>query len=208
MAEIKIQEKKSPVWPWILGIILIALAVWLILENRNDDDDNSETALADDTTYVDSAEMYDEAQINSEEEVNNFTGFVQSNDTVTNIDENYVRTGFERLLSAVSAVISDQNINDTDIAEQRDSLTNYVDDLNSGEIEENRENVRKAFVSASDLMQAVQRKNFPDLKSRVDEIKQTAQSMRGKKLNQQKEKVKEYFEKSSMVLQEMVNKEI
>lgn len=32
MAEIKIEKKKRPVWPWLLLILLLALLVWAIYE--------------------------------------------------------------------------------------------------------------------------------------------------------------------------------
>jgi hypothetical protein len=31
MAEIDIQPKKRPVWPWILGIIAAIIIIWIIL---------------------------------------------------------------------------------------------------------------------------------------------------------------------------------
>jgi 4-amino-4-deoxy-L-arabinose transferase-like glycosyltransferase len=40
MAEINIRKKsKSPVWPWILGILaIVAIVVWLIARNNNNTD--------------------------------------------------------------------------------------------------------------------------------------------------------------------------
>ncbi|CAN5919485.1 hypothetical protein BH24BAC1_BH24BAC1_07600 [soil metagenome] len=32
MAQINIERKKNPVWPWVLGLILLALIAWAIYE--------------------------------------------------------------------------------------------------------------------------------------------------------------------------------
>jgi hypothetical protein len=32
MAQINIERKKNPVWPWVLGLILVALIAWAIYE--------------------------------------------------------------------------------------------------------------------------------------------------------------------------------
>ncbi|WP_242929140.1 hypothetical protein [Pontibacter vulgaris] len=36
MAEINIERKKKPVWPWILLILILALLGWAIYELTND----------------------------------------------------------------------------------------------------------------------------------------------------------------------------
>ena len=36
MAEINIERKKKPVWPWILLLLIVALLVWAIYELTND----------------------------------------------------------------------------------------------------------------------------------------------------------------------------
>lgn len=32
MAQINIERKKTPIWPWILGLILLALVAWAVYE--------------------------------------------------------------------------------------------------------------------------------------------------------------------------------
>jgi NADH:ubiquinone oxidoreductase subunit 6 (subunit J) len=43
MADIDIQPKKRPVWPWILGIIAAIVIIWIIVKalNNNNNDNNS-----------------------------------------------------------------------------------------------------------------------------------------------------------------------
>ncbi|MEJ8755585.1 hypothetical protein WG947_01140 [Pontibacter sp. H259] len=39
MAEINIERRKKPVWPWILLLLIVALLIWAIYEMTNDRDD-------------------------------------------------------------------------------------------------------------------------------------------------------------------------
>lgn len=38
MADINVERKQRSIWPWILGLILLALLIWLLssMFNRND----------------------------------------------------------------------------------------------------------------------------------------------------------------------------
>ncbi|MEJ8800739.1 hypothetical protein [Pontibacter sp. H249] len=37
MAEINIERKKKPIWPWILLLVIVALLIWAIYELLTDD---------------------------------------------------------------------------------------------------------------------------------------------------------------------------
>jgi hypothetical protein len=43
MAEINIQKKRMPIWPWLVGLVVIILLVWLIVDgiNRNNNQVNT-----------------------------------------------------------------------------------------------------------------------------------------------------------------------
>ncbi|HEV2148691.1 MAG TPA: hypothetical protein VGR37_14905 [Longimicrobiaceae bacterium] len=38
MADINVQRRGPGIWPWILGLILLALVVWVLAEVLGDDD--------------------------------------------------------------------------------------------------------------------------------------------------------------------------
>lgn len=40
MADIDIQPKKKPIWPWIVGIIVAIIIIWVIVESLDKNDDN------------------------------------------------------------------------------------------------------------------------------------------------------------------------
>ena len=40
MAEIRVEKKKTSIWPWILGLIVAALLVWGLTQARDNDRDD------------------------------------------------------------------------------------------------------------------------------------------------------------------------
>ncbi|APU69642.1 hypothetical protein [Christiangramia flava] len=51
MAEIRV-EKKRPVWPWLLVIIVLAILAFLYFYGSTETDDNNETETIDDVTAM------------------------------------------------------------------------------------------------------------------------------------------------------------
>ena len=38
MAEIRVERKRTSLWPWIIGIILLALVIWAVVTYMNNED--------------------------------------------------------------------------------------------------------------------------------------------------------------------------
>lgn len=56
MADIRIEEKKgTPIWPWLLGLLLLALVGWGLYEAFDTDDD----MVAENTEMIDDADAND-----------------------------------------------------------------------------------------------------------------------------------------------------
>ena len=47
MAEINVERKGPSVWPWIVGLLVVALLIWLLVEMFGNDD---EPVVADEPT--------------------------------------------------------------------------------------------------------------------------------------------------------------
>ena len=44
MADINVERKQRSIWPWIVGLLVLALLIWLLASMLNgDDDDRVET---------------------------------------------------------------------------------------------------------------------------------------------------------------------
>ncbi|HEX2190892.1 MAG TPA: hypothetical protein VHG51_18435 [Longimicrobiaceae bacterium] len=49
MADINVERKQRSIWPWIVGLLVLALLIWLLASMFNDDDDG---AVVEDPTTV------------------------------------------------------------------------------------------------------------------------------------------------------------
>jgi hypothetical protein len=48
MADINVERKQRSIWPWIVGLLVLALLIWLLASMFNGNDDDG--GVADETT--------------------------------------------------------------------------------------------------------------------------------------------------------------
>jgi hypothetical protein len=110
MAEIKLERKGTPIWPWILGLLLLAGLLWYFLTRDND----GATATAGDTTAavtdttgaVAGPAVAGGATANAAgtgADVEDFATFVGRNDTSAETEENhqYTASGIRSLAASI-----------------------------------------------------------------------------------------------------------
>lgn len=65
MANIRVEtKKKTPIWPWIVGVVLLLGIIWLVVEAFDDEGEYQEQWREE----VDEAEVEDEVNVQSAEE--------------------------------------------------------------------------------------------------------------------------------------------
>lgn len=180
MAEIKIR-KKSPIWPWILLILIILAALWyfFIYLDTNDLDD------ADDVDDMNTTEQIDDDNYNSSEnDLNN--GTRMNSDTVYNPNG-------DNSLTATSSVVT--------IADANKSMIDLIDatrnkalstNVNTGDdLKNQREKLVKVTSSTSanswmpmfkdsgnqiiTALQNIQKEKYPQLSSEVTDAQNSLQ---------------------------------
>lgn len=52
MADINVERKGPSIWPWIVGLIVLALLVWALLEMFGRDDDATQVPVVGDTVQT------------------------------------------------------------------------------------------------------------------------------------------------------------
>jgi oligoendopeptidase F len=198
MAEINIQKKKRPIWPWILGILVIVAAI--ILLGRDDTRKEAEQAVAPITN----------GDSEVPEEISEYVAFVRTSDTEQQmeIDHNYTAEGLQRLASALDALVSDtetDNMNMDDRKNRIEEVANYIQqDPHAGT---HADSIRAAFMVASEVIEAVQRQNFPNLSGEAQSVRSAAQGIDPNTLTlEQTENVKRFFDESASALNEMAKR--
>ena len=98
MAEIKI-EKKKPIWPWILALLVISLIVYFLFFKDTTVITNENTTTND--TIVDRTEMQDDGYINDNlSDVAAFMMFVKKDDGNMTLDHEYSHDALTKLIDA------------------------------------------------------------------------------------------------------------
>lgn len=212
MAEIKI-EKKKPIWPWILGI-LILLAVIFIIWNYTDPDLKDERLLNDSIVQVDENNIYHEKIIDSsalytgrygsirgEQAIADYLAYVDNNDR-TSANEGYYRTAFFKLITATKREAEIQNV---DVTAEIDSAMKDAEMLtNDPEITKTPDNIRSAAESVSRALKSIQQANFDDLGNDADAVATAANKIDAKTdSSQQQQNIDAFFDKAAVLLQRM-----
>ncbi|MBA3901528.1 MAG: hypothetical protein H0X62_15220 [Bacteroidetes bacterium] len=198
MAEIDIQKKKKPIWPWILGILVIIAAI--VLLGREETRDEVGETVAPITNG--------EAEV--PEEISEYVAYIRQTEPTEEmgIHHEYTAEGLRKLASALDALVSETDTDDVEISDKRgriEEAANYIQqDPYAGT---HADTIKAAFVVASQVILALQRQNFPDLSNEAQNLHSTAQDIDAQTLTlEQQEGVKEFFEESASTLDAMARR--
>jgi hypothetical protein len=154
MAEINIQKKKTPIWPWILLVLIIVIAAAVYFMNREDRDEDYDPAERDTIGYSD---RYQADTISASP----FSEYVR--DSSQMIDENnerYVKRSFALLADEMRDVFQNDTINGQPARQKIDSLINQARSINAEQMQLNGERVRYAARTAADIITSLQTNRY------------------------------------------------
>lgn len=214
MAEIKI-EKKRPIWPWVLVVLIVlALVIYFVYENQESDDYNDDfndgitTEQIDDSITSEMDKAYDANQDYSSA-FDEFSAFEDSISDSTRIavDSSYTKKAFSNL---AKAVVNKADESSLQASEALNDLRAYTT-LNTNVSRTPKEaGESKNFKTASDkvakVLEAIQAKSYPELQSQVSDLKQVTAKIDGSiSMDKQQAAMYSFFSKSKEVLKAMNN---
>ncbi len=200
MAEIKI-EKKKPIWPWILALLLIALIVYFLFFRDTTVITNENTTNND--TIVDRTEMQDDRNINDNlSGVAAFTAFVKNDDGNMTLDHEYSHNALTKLIDATEE-ISDKTSFDSKM--DLDNARKYANEItNDPQATDHSNNIKKATDMISSVLQNIQKAKFSNLTAEAEKVKMSSQAINVKELAlNQKNTVKTFFDDAADLLDKM-----
>ena len=216
MAEIKI-EKKKPIWPWII-LVLVILAILYFLVFADDDaaDDMEEM---DDMEQIDEESVWDDADTTSWEEETDTTGWETTNDTLgtagvsgylthiadstkMGVDHQYTNMALIKLMNAVQAKADEINYDiSADMAEVKKDAKAIEEDPTSTS---HAKTIKDAGTKLANILQKMQKQKYPNLNQDVQEMKTAISNVDGTlETLQQKEQIKKFFTEAADVLKKM-----
>lgn len=226
MADIDIQKKSKPVWPWILGVLLLIAVAWVTIDALNDGGpETGETAILDRPVVTEQPvvvvpepeeglieEPTSEVIAQAEEAelqgpAKDFVTFVDTSKASADmgLHHEYTSTGIQQLSSALSYIVETKFADDVELGKRKDLMEKKANQIQKDPMSLKHANmIQDAFVAASNVMDRLQQTGYPDLEEKVKDAKKAAKEINvSKPTLEQKDNVKNFFEESSEVVEAM-----
>ena len=210
MAEIGI-EKKKPIWPWIiLVLVILAILYFLVFADNDDDnmDENNTEQVEEPTTGDDQArgttgawDTNDTSSGNYGQAVSGYISHVGDKSRM-GIDHEYTNNALLQLINAVQAKARENNVNiDADIQQIRQNAEEITQ---NPQATDHADKIKEAGTNLANALEKIQKEKFPNLSQDVQEVKNAAQEIDSSTLTlEQKEDVNSFFDEAADVLQKM-----
>lgn len=210
MADINIEKKKNntPIWPWILGALLLIGAIWAIAE-MGGDDDREEVAVAEEQ-YREDDPIVREPQSNrmaAGTAAAGFVSYVNDNDIKDRIAEDHNVTS--EALMRLSAALEGLSQNDGTYSQQIEEIRQNAQAITSDQTsQQHADKVKSSFTTASNVLAQIRMNQYPDVaESEVEDLQEKSREIDSNKLlTDQKDEVEDFFEKAADAIEKMDEK--
>jgi len=214
MAEIKVEKKSSPIWPWILGIlVLVALLLYFFVfaNDDTDDDINDDTTteqVIEEKNYDNDLDEASDEKVNAkmiEEEATDVVAYNRFiSDPNMGLDHEFASGALTKLIAATRATAEAVNVNiEADLAEAKvhaDKITNDPSSLKHANI------IKDAGKSITKALRTIQMEKFPEMEG---ELKNIQDAISGIDVNKptldQKNTIKSFFDNAGNLLTNINN---
>jgi len=190
MTEIKI-EKKKPVWPWILLVLLLLFAAWYFLlrnDKDNIDANQAKTSLIDVHENNNTVEAY--------------VVFIVSDSDTMSLDHAFTSQALTKLTNAIDAMATEVGY---DVKVDIDKAKQYGQEITNDPLSTNHaDKIKSAVDLLSTSLQNIQKAKYPELVVEGDEVKSAAMATNPVTLTlNQRVAVKTFFKKAAELLNKM-----
>lgn len=199
MAEIKI-EKKKLMWPWILlGIGIIAVLIYFLVF-RDDNDAITEVPISSEVTDAKESDLISVKENNST--VAAYVNFVESGKNKMGLDHDYTNEALLKLIEATNAIAGEVGY---DVRADLGKVKEYAEMITQDANETTHaNNIRKADDILTNVLQNIQKANYPGLTNEVAELRNASEAINPDiHTLDQKEEVKAFFSIAADLLQKM-----
>lgn len=203
MAEIHVERKQKPIWPWIIGLLVIIGVIWLIA-------DGSERPMDSGTAIVPTAPgigIPSDADVTEEEipvikPAIGFVTYIKNNENRNKIGDDPDITG--EALIKLSIALRDLS-NGEGLEEEINLVERDGKQIQQNpEYMDNPDRLSNAFASAVSVMEKIQARDFPDAQSEVNDVREASQRLStDRDLFEQRNEVTTFFDEAADAVQKM-----
>jgi hypothetical protein len=199
MAEIKIEQKKQ-LWPWVLlGVVIVVLLLYFLV--FRDNGKNMEAVIVTDSV-ANTNEPVAMAMKENNGTVAAYVDFVENSKGNMGLDHEYTNEALLKLIEATNAKADELGF---EVQADMEKAKEYAKMITTDPFETTHaDNIRKADDILADVLQNIQTANYPGLADEAAALKSASESIKpGVLALEQKNAVKDYFEKAADLLQKM-----
>lgn len=210
MADINVERTGPSIWPWILGLLVLALVLWGLVEAF--DSDEPEVAEEPVAAVVEPAPVVTAPPPGPAEAgpaavpapVQQYvTACAPREPAAMGLDHGYTSNCITLLVGAIDAVLQTPNLAGVDVQAQMQDARQKADRLTQSPntSAQHAGMTRDAFLSAAAVLNGIQDARYPSLDAQTNQLDQTAQSVQtSQNLLDQREPVQRFFQQAGEVL--------
>ena len=222
MADIRIEKKESSgsIWPWILGLLVAALAVWGIAEAFDEGEEalaeegyEEMDVVADRGAFVDESEVYSLVDLDDDAIGADFDRYAADYEAYTanmtgemGLDHTFSHNALTKLANATAALATAYGMQgDMNVSAKKKSIIEAADYITKDPYDtDHADKIRMAAMSITDILEAVQKANYPTMSANIAELRASAMDISKATLTlNQKEDVRDFFSKARVIIASM-----
>ncbi|RPI74364.1 MAG: hypothetical protein EHM47_03815 [Ignavibacteriales bacterium] len=199
MAEIHIQKKKRPVWPWILIIAAVLIAAWLLVENTRVDEQ-----IAGGLKDEQKEEEYNSIpKTHSSAMLNDYIRFInEEQPSGSNPNKDFINEGVKKLSMAISEIAEEKFPRNSEINSQADLIQKKSYNLRDDS--KNSNEIRDIAVSTADIFGSMRKNSGKNIDSEVSAVRNSADKIViNKSVEKQQNEITDFLKQSGDVLQRL-----
>jgi len=210
MTEIKI-KKKSPIWPWIVGVLILGAIIYFLIfaNDSNDDVDDIDDATTTNTEQImendemeENNSMNDMKDLRDVSEINAYTTYVSNPDM--ELDHEFTSTAISKLIAATRETADELDVDIDAHLSAANTLSNEI--TSDPESFKHANKIKDAADNISRALKTIQTEKFPQFNSQSMEIDKAVSNINVDVLTlEQKDAVKTFFTKSGNLLTSIQN---
>jgi len=201
MAEIKIEQKKQ-IWPWLLlGVFIVAVITYYLMSYNN-----VEANTVDIVTQENYISVTNDTNLLGVKESNStvaaFVSFVKNDTSKSSLNHAYTNEALIKLTAATNALAEEIGY---DVGEDLNKVQESTSLIANESFETSQAiNIRNATDNSTIALQNMQLAKYPWLSDEVEDLKSASTAINPSVTSiEQKDAVKNYFEKAADVLDKM-----
>lgn len=206
MADINVERKGPSIWPWVIGLVILALVIWAIAELMGDGEVVETEPAGVEAPMVVPPPAPDPNESALGAEVEAYLAACASTTAPVALDHQYTSNCLDQLSAALEAVVENPEMADVNLQAQIEDFRTKADRLvESPDASTEHSNMtREAFLSAATLLDDLQDERFPNLEAAIDQLEEAANAVEADApLTEQGDAVHTFFRQAGDLLRGM-----